>query len=149
MAEFASKGVAGSGLGLGIAGTALGLLNGNGGVLGGLFGNNCNAVNHYELSQETRISDLQAQVALRDANIYNDQKMLEMYKYFDGEVRRIDKTLCEQAVYNQAQTGALSMIRGQIDQLYTLTKLVVPNSAICPGWGEVTVTTTPTTTTGA
>lgn len=30
MAEFASKGVAGSGLGLGIAGTALGLLN-NGG----------------------------------------------------------------------------------------------------------------------
>ena len=43
MAELASKGVAGSGLGLGIAGTALGLLNngGNGGgVLGGLFGNN-------------------------------------------------------------------------------------------------------------
>ena len=40
MAEYASKGVAGSGLGLGIAGTALGLLNngGNGGVLGGLFG---------------------------------------------------------------------------------------------------------------
>ena len=28
MAEFASKGVAGSGLGLGIAGTALGVLNG-------------------------------------------------------------------------------------------------------------------------
>lgn len=41
MAEFASKGVAGSGLGLGIAGTALGVLNssanGNG-LLGGLFG---------------------------------------------------------------------------------------------------------------
>lgn len=28
--EFASKGVAGAGLGLGIAGTALGLLNGGG-----------------------------------------------------------------------------------------------------------------------
>jgi hypothetical protein len=42
MAEFASKGVAGSGLGLGIAGTALGLLNngGNGGgVLGGTIAN--------------------------------------------------------------------------------------------------------------
>lgn len=40
LAEFASKGVAGSGLGLGIAGTALGLLNngGNGGILGGLLG---------------------------------------------------------------------------------------------------------------
>ena len=42
MAEFASKGVAGSGLGLGIAGTALGLLNngGNGGgVLDGTIAN--------------------------------------------------------------------------------------------------------------
>ena len=41
MGEFASKGVAGSGLGLGIAGTALGLLNANGnggGLLGGLLG---------------------------------------------------------------------------------------------------------------
>lgn len=53
MAEYASKGVAGSGLGLGIAGTALGLLNngGNGGVLGGLFGNN----------NQTTISALQAE----------------------------------------------------------------------------------------
>lgn len=50
MAEFATKGVAGTGLGLGIAGTALGLLNGlggggaaNGGIgglLGGLLGTN-------------------------------------------------------------------------------------------------------------
>jgi hypothetical protein len=41
--DFASKGVAGAGLGLGIAGTALGLMNGNG--LGGLFcgWGNCNA----------------------------------------------------------------------------------------------------------
>lgn len=41
MAEFASKGVAGAGLGTGIAGLALGVLNssnnGNG-LLGGLFG---------------------------------------------------------------------------------------------------------------
>jgi hypothetical protein len=34
MAEFASKGVAGSGLGLGIAGTALGVLNSSNGALG-------------------------------------------------------------------------------------------------------------------
>lgn len=41
MAEYASKGVAGTGLGLGIAGTALGVLagsNGGNGLLGGLFG---------------------------------------------------------------------------------------------------------------
>ena len=62
--KFASKGVAGSGLGLGIAGTALGLLNGNG--LGGLFGgmnpNTCGCsenhfVNRYEAGQAARIAE--------------------------------------------------------------------------------------------
>lgn len=65
MAEFASKGAAGSGLGLGIAGTALGLLNngGNGGgVLGGLFGNN----------NQATISALQAEN-------YSDKNAKEVY----------------------------------------------------------------------
>lgn len=157
MAEFASKGVAGSGLGLGIAGTALGLLNGG---LGNLLGTNnygygygygygCGentAVNRFELNQESRIAKLESDVALRDANIYNDQKLLELYKYFDGEVKRIDRTLCEQAVYNATQTGAISCIQGQIAQLQSLTKLVVPNSSVCPGWGNVTITPATTTT---
>lgn len=101
MAEFASKGVAGSGLGLGIAGTALGVLNGG---LGNLFGGwgcngNCSentAVNRYELNQAGVISKLESDVALRDANIYNDQKLLEVYKYFDGQVKDIRATMCEQ-----------------------------------------------------
>lgn len=150
MAEFASKGVAGSGLGLGIAGTALGLLNGG---LGNILntGMNCGCsenvcVNRYELGQESRIAKLESDIALRDANIYNDQKMLELYKYFDGEVKRIDRTLCEQAVYNATQTGAISCIQGQIAQLQSLTKLVVPNSSVCPGWGDVTITPATTTT---
>lgn len=152
MAEFASKGVAGSGLGLGIAGTALGVLNGGlGNLFGGMNNGICSenmCVNRYELGQENKIAKLESEIALRDANIYNDQKMLEMYKYFDGEVKRIDRTLCEQAVYNATQTGAISCIQGQIAQLQSLTKLVVPNTSVCPGWGNVTITPA-TTTTGA
>lgn len=151
MAEFASKGVAGSGLGLGIAGTALGVLNGG---LGNLLNtnNNCGCsdnmnVSRYELAQENKIAKLESEIALRDANIYNDQKALELYKYFDGEIKRIDRTLCEQAVYNATQTGAISCIQGQIAQLQTLTKLVVPNTSVCPGWGNVTITPSTTTTT--
>ena len=107
MSEYASKGVAGSGLGLGIAGTALGLLNGGlGGVLGGWgnCGNGCgdNApVTRYELGQEQKIAELQAGIALRDANTYNDQKSLELYRYIDGELKDIRSTLCGQAVTNQ------------------------------------------------
>ena len=108
-------------------------------------------VNRFELEQSNKIARLESDIALRDANIYNDQKSLELYKYFDGEIKRIDKTLCEQAVYNATQTGVISCIQGQVYQLQSLTKMIVPNTSICPGWGEVTITPTPaaTTTTGA
>jgi hypothetical protein len=35
----------------------------------------------------------------------------------------------------------------QIAQLYGLTKLVIPNGSVCPGWGNVTVTPAAATTT--
>ena len=153
MAEFASKGVAGSGLGLGIAGTALGVLNGGlGNLLGGVMGGNCGCsenmpVSRYELGQEAKIADLQSQIALRDANTYNDQKLLEVYKYFDGKLEGINHRMCDQAVWNATQTATINCMTGQIAQLYGLTKLVVPNGSVCPGWGEVTVTPATTTTT--
>ena len=109
--EYASKGVAGTGLGLGIAGTALGVL-GNG--LGNIFNANpagtCHEnthVNRYELAQEQKIADLQS----------------------------------------QTKPSVIGCMQGQIAQLYSLTKLVVPNASVCPGWGNVTITpaTTPTT----
>ena len=123
--NFASKGVAGAGLGLGIAGTALGLL-GNGGIPG-LLGNwGCNnswnagvcsdnmPVSRYELGQESKIADLQAQIALRDANTYNDQKSLELYKYIDGQLRDVRETLCAQAVHNQKTEDSFVLARQDI-----------------------------------
>lgn len=72
MAEFASKGVAGSGLGLGIAGTALGVLNssanGNG-LLGGLFGG----------GNQNIISALQAENGQLKAENYSDKNAKEVY----------------------------------------------------------------------
>ena len=156
--EYASKGVAGSGLGLGIAGTALGLLNGG---LNGILGNGCNnntwnngccsenhMVNRYELGQESRISKLESEIALRDANIYNDQKLLELYKYIDGKLEGVNGALAGQAVWNATQTANIGCMQNQIGQLFGLTKLVVPNTSVCPGWGTVTITPS-TTTTGA
>ena len=59
--DYASKGVAGAGLGLGIAGTALGLMqNGNlGGILGGLGSCNSNHyVNRYEADQAAKLAKM-------------------------------------------------------------------------------------------
>lgn len=160
MAEFASKGVAGTGLGLGIAGTALGLLNGSNGngLLGGILGNNCNRagcsenmlVNRYELGQESKIAELQSQIALRDANTYNDQKLLEVYKYFDGELKDVRATMCAnekmQAVINAKFESGIDVLGSQVSSISStisgLTKTVIPNSNVCPGWGSVYVTPT-------
>ena len=143
--HFASKGVAGTGLGLGIAGTALGLLNGGGGL--NLFGNNCNngcsennVVNRYELTQSARIAELETEIKLRDSNIYTDQKILDLYKYVDGKFSAVDAAICQQSVYNATNTATIACIQNQVAQLQGLTKLVIPNTSVCPGWGNVTVT---------
>lgn len=151
--DYASKGVAGAGLGLGIAGTALGLLQN--GTLGNILGGNCNTgcsenvlVNRYEMAQTQKISELQSQIALRDANTFVDQKMLELYKYVDGKFDCVNATINQQAVYNATNTAALNCIQGQVAQLFGLTKLIVPNGSVCPGWGSVTITPATSTTTG-
>lgn len=152
--KYASKGVAGSGLGLGIAGTALGLLN-NGNGLGGLLGgnNNCGCsenhyVNRYEAGQSARIAELETEVKLRDSNIYTDNKILALYQYVDGKIQNVEGQICQQNVYNATNTATINCLSGQIAQLMNLTKLVIPNGSVCPGWGDVTVTpaTAPTTT---
>ena len=149
--KYASKGVAGTGLGLGIAGTALGLLAGNNGF--NLFGNNCNGgcsedhyVNRYEATQSARIAELETEVKLRDANTYTDSKILALYQYVDGKFSNVESQICQQNVYNATNTAAIACIQGQIAQLQGLTKLVIPNTSVCPGWGDVTVSPTTTTT---
>ena len=152
--DFASKGVAGAGLGLGIAGTALGLLNGGiPGLLGGFGGANmCHEnmpVNRYEAAQSARIAELETEVKLRDAITYTLGEINKVRDYVDRRFERVECQINQQAVYNATNNAALNCMQGQIAQLYGLTKLVVPNGSICPGWGDVTVSITPAPTTGA
>jgi hypothetical protein len=148
--KYANKGVAGAGLGLGIAGTALGLMAGglNGNGLLGMGGNNTHYVNRYEAEQSARIAELETEVKLRDANTYTDGKILDLYRYVDNKFAGVEAQICQQNVYNATNTAAIGCINGQIAQLMSLTKLVIPNGSVCPGWGNVTVAPA-TTTTGA
>lgn len=84
MGEFASKGVAGSGLGLGIAGTALGVLNasqnGNG-LLGGLFGGCNNGVAQAgQMAAMGVLSEKDAKIAELTAMRYSDNQGASVYK---------------------------------------------------------------------
>lgn len=143
MAEFASKGVAGAGLGLGIAGTALGVLNGGlGGVLGANnIANICSdnmCVNRYELELENKIVSKDSEIALLKSNIYTDQKLTDVYSNLQAQLNAIkdnqNAVNMQQAVYNGTNTATIGCIQEQIAQLQGLTKLVVPNTSICPGY---------------
>ena len=135
--NFAKKGVAGAGLGLGIAGTALGVLNGNGGILGGLFGNNCAcsdnmAVNRYELSMQNDITNRDMEIAYLKGRDAAKTDSLELYKYVDGRFRGIEAQIASQAVVNAQITANISCMQNSIAALNGLTKTVIPIGNVCP-----------------
>ena len=153
--NYASNGKANAGLTTGIIGTALGVLNGGAGLLNGVWGQPCNGqphqqmVNRYEAEQQARIAELETEVKLRDANVYTMTEMGKLRDYVDGKFARVEHELCDQRVFNATAINNISCVQGQVAQLMGLTKLVVPNSSICPGWGDVTVSVATTPTTGA
>lgn len=107
MAEFASKGVAGAGLGTGIAGLALGVLNssanGNG-LLGGLLGG----------GNQNVVSALQAENGMLKAENYSDKNAKEVYAQSLADNRRLRdeafafiKPLADESANNRVELARL------------------------------------------
>ena len=132
MAEYASHAVGTAGLSLGIIGTSLGALAGAGG-LAGLLGlrpgqggdPNDRPVTRYEMGLITENTQLKSQ------------------QYTDMRANGIQQQINQQMVINATQEGVLRNQAQQLAQLYTLTKLTIPNGNVSPGWGPVTVIPTP------
>lgn len=159
--KYASRGVGNAGLTTGIIGTALGALN------GGLFGNilnnggNCcpqtqacgcsenQMINRYEAAQSARIAELETEVKLRDANTYTLQQINGLRDYMERRFDHVEHEICEQKAFNAGTISKVGCIENQLAQLFGLTKLVVPNTSVCPGWGNVTITPEAAATTGA
>ena len=173
--DYASKGVAGSALGLGIAGTAGWLLNGG---FGNLFGgaNNCRCnteqpVNRFELNQAQEI-------AILKERSYTDEKIIEAYKQSVSDNNAIKNEIAEltKAVANNDKNIALEKQAREYQALFVnkgfedvnnniktlkcrldaITKEVIPLNSICPqplascvpvSFNSQTITTTDTTTT--
>jgi hypothetical protein len=157
-ANVATKGEADTALGIGIAGLATSLLGGPSGLLGGgLLGNNGGGnVSRYELDLVSKNTALSNENALLKADKYTDEKIVEATKYLMGEIGEVRHEFARfrdhqtevnaaQMAWNATNTATLQCMQGQIAQLMGLTKLVVPNGSVCPGWGNVNVTPAATT----
>ena len=149
--EYASKGIANAGLTTGIIGTALSGLMALGGnnILGGRMAaigaaDGEHLVSRYELqlTQENAVLKAQADV---------DKKLVEVYNAINDKANSIRESFNafekEQLVYNGVNTATIGCIQNQVNALMGMTRLVIPNSSVCPGWGNATVTVTPGTTT--
>lgn len=135
------------------------------GLLGGLGGgcnngwnrNGCGCspvdvpITRYEAQMMQELAAKDGKIALLESNIYTDQKIADVYERLNVKIEATkaaqDAVNLQQATFNAANTAAIGCMQGQIAQLYSLTKLVVPNASVCPGWGNVTVApaTTPAT----
>lgn len=165
-ADYASKGVANTGLGLSIGALATSLLNGS---LGNVFGGIGGGANAATLA----ISERDAKIAKLESEKYSDGKTQELYNYTVSQNEKLSQFLCnvDKRVTALEVSAPLreQILDGKIAQVAdkaacccsqtnaalanlsavvnNITKIVVPNSSICPGWGDVSVAATPTTTT--
>jgi hypothetical protein len=108
--NFNSVGAAG---GIGWIAEKTGILNGFG--LGNGWGNrngngNCGdvPVTRYEMGMQQALAYKDSEIMELKANIYNDQKNLELYRYIDGKFAEIQANLAAQAVTNTSFNSALA-----------------------------------------
>ena len=122
MAEFASNAKGNAALATGIVGTAGFGLNLLGNLLGGgmpgvgmrVCAEGEAPVSQREMKLVQENAALRSDADLLRANIYGDQKTLELYRYMEGELKEIRETLCGQAVHNQKTEDSFILARQDI-----------------------------------
>ena len=121
--QYATNGKGNLGVTLGAIGTGLSALGGTN-ILNGLLGRG---------DPEDR------PVSRYEINLIAENAALKSQMYSDSKAAELQKQLSDQAVYNAVQEGVIKMQAQQLSQLYSFTKLVIPNDNVTPGWGTVTI----------
>lgn len=74
-------------------------------------------VTRYDLDREQKLAAKDSEIALLKANTYNDQKMLEMYGYIDGQLKDVREALCKQAVQNQRTEDSFTLVKQDVESV--------------------------------
>lgn len=143
--EYASRAVGNAGLATGIIGTALGALNGSGGLDLLNFGPRPRRdegdipVTRHDMGLYREINERDFKIASLESNKYTDQKISELTEKMNMRFDVVQQQLGAQAVWNATQQGLIGCIQGQVAQLQSMTQLVIPNKSVMPGWGPVEI----------
>ena len=128
--EYASKAVGTAGLTLGIIGTSLGALAGAGG-LAGILGVRPGGAQNGDPGDRP--------VTRYEMGLITENTQPKAQQYTDMRANGLQAQIGQQAVWNATQEGVLRCQAQQLAQLYSLTKLTIPNGNVAPGWGPVAV----------
>lgn len=152
--EYASNGKGNLGVTLGAIGTGLGAL-GNSGLLNGFF-NNANSNNYVTKDELKYVQELAAkdsQISLLTSEQNTEIKIADVYERLITRINSDQKAQAEwnasQSVANAQMSAAIATNANSIASINNLlgqiTAVRVPNSSVCPGWGNVTITPATTT----
>lgn len=136
--QYASKGVAGTGLGLGIAGTTLALLGTH--LFGGFSGNQGGYVTKDELNYVQEIAKKDSEIALLQSEQNTEVKIADVYERVMTRVNADQRAQADwnasQSVINAQMSGAIATntnsIAGLTNTINNLTKTVIPANNVCP-----------------
>lgn len=115
--NVASKGVANTALGLGIAGLSVGVLDAMGGLTG-LLGN------------RTAVDDGDKPITRHEMELYSKIATLESQRYTDAAVAGVNAQLSAQATWNAVAMSNISVLQNQTNLIMGMTKLGIPSANI-------------------
>ena len=151
MGDYASKGVAGTGLGFGIAGTALAVmpwLTGCNGPLSGLYGGNRCGYGALGLGESQYVASILAENGMLKAENYSDRVAKEVYQQTLADNKQLRQDIRDElALREQITAGKIeslanvttcgfnavnTAIANLANTVNGVTKTVIPTTAICP-----------------
>ncbi len=96
-----------------------------------------------------RLTNSERDNAILTAELNTERKMVEVFNALNDKINQVvsDQTAINsaQAVTNCAVTSQLAVLNSNVAALMGLTKVVIPNGNVCPGWGDATVTVSTST----
>lgn len=117
-------------LGNGFGGNGYGC---NNGMAYGAYGCSDNmAVNRYELGMEKDLAAKDSKISLLESTIYTDGKLNDLRNYVDRRFDKVDHDLGDQKAFNAGTISTINCMRGDIGELLSLTKRIIPKDSICP-----------------
>lgn len=136
-----------------------GYIGGISALLGGLGGLNAGCqgggyVTEETFEMQTKLAEAEKDNAILSADLASEKKMVEVYNASTDKInsvreelsgrildleRQVASNAAAQGVINCGVQSSIAVANSQIAQLMGLTMLKIPNTSVCPGWGEVKV----------